>query len=668
MTRRSGRNARAALLPFTTLAFVAGCHGSGGTPASTGTASSSANSPTDPPGDPPDPASYSIGGTISGLPQGVGILLADDGIGNPTVWQNGPFTLGAIAGGSTYNVTEQGFSELGQSIDCTFNNASGVVATANVTNVAIACQSNAELSVTTSGLSGAGLVLTDGLGDSFPINETSPSAFQTAIASGVSYTISVTSQPLDPGQTCDVLSPTGTAAATIDVTVSCSSVADEWTWIGGAQTADSPGVYGPLGAPSTSAIPGAREGAVSWTDAAGNLWLFGGNGYDSGGNSGDLNDLWQYARNTNQWTWVSGSDTFEASGSYGSEGVASGSGVPGARDSAVSWIDAKGNLWLFGGFGNDSTGDGGDLNDLWEFSPVTGEWTWVSGSQMVSASGAYGTLGQPSTANAPGAREQAVSWKDAAGNLWLFGGFGYDANGYGGYLNDLWEFSTATGQWVWESGSENNGAIGSYGTQGVAAGSNAPGAREGAISWTDAAGNLWLFGGFGYDANGYAGELNDLWEFSPTSEQWTWVSGSQFNGAIGSYGTQGVAAGSNAPGAREGAVSWTDAAGNLWLFGGAGYDANGYGGYLNDLWELSASTGQWAWMSGSDAISGTATYGTLGTASAANVPGARQGAISWVDPLGNFWLFGGYIVSGEIPSDFNDLWNFAPPSTTPSGE
>jgi hypothetical protein len=42
---------------------------------------------------------------------------------------------------------------------------------------------------------------------------------------------------------------------------------------------------------------------------------------------------------------------------------------------------------------------------------------------------------------------------------------------------------------------------------------------------------------------------------------------------------------SNVPGARYVAISWTDGSGNLWLFGGQGYDSSGSDGYLNDLWE-----------------------------------------------------------------------------------
>ena len=59
----------------------------------------------------------------------------------------------------------------------------------------------------------------------------------------------------------------------------------------------------------------------------------------------------------------------------------------------------------------------------------------------------------------------------------------------------------------------------------------------------------------------------------------------QYGGNSGVYGTQGTVAYTNVPGAREYAVSWRDASGNLWLFGGCGYDSTGTEGTLNDLWE-----------------------------------------------------------------------------------
>jgi N-acetylneuraminic acid mutarotase len=113
---------------------------------------------------------------------------------------------------------------------------------------------------------------------------------------------------------------------------------------------------------------------------------------------------------------------------------------------AVSWSDASGNLWLFGGDGIYSDGQGlqsGELNDLWKFDPssgATGEWTWMGGSMGGNPPGVYGTLGTAAPTNLPGGRVDAVTWSDASGNLWLFGGDGYVSNGSVGLLNDLWKY------------------------------------------------------------------------------------------------------------------------------------------------------------------------------------------------------------------------------------
>jgi hypothetical protein len=84
-----------------------------------------------------------------------------------------------------------------------------------------------------------------------------------------------------------------------------------------------------------------------------------------------FDDLWQFNTKTQQWTWMSGSgiNTADTSGGYGTLGVPAAGNVPGARTGAVSWIDPSGNLWLFGGWGYDSTNTLGDLNDLWRYQP-----------------------------------------------------------------------------------------------------------------------------------------------------------------------------------------------------------------------------------------------------------------------------------------------------------
>jgi N-acetylneuraminic acid mutarotase len=437
-----------------------------------------------------------------------------------------------------------------------------------------------------------------------------------------------------------------------NVSVTCTTgatTAGLWTWESGSQAGNAVGVYGTQGTAAAANVPGAREGAVSWTDGAGNLWLLGGTGTDSAGTSGGkLNDLWRYTPSTDLWTWIGGSNIAGANGVYGTQGIAAAGNVPGARDSAMSWTDAAGNLWLFGG----TPGFPQNFNDLWRYSLSTNLWTWMSGAQTFNANGVYGTEGAAAAGNVPGARTTAVTWTDKAGNLWLFGGTGFDSIGGNGDLNDLWRYNPITNLWTWMSGSNTVAANGVYGTQGTAVPGNVPGARAMAVSWTDSAGDLWLFGGFG---NGPAsspavGPLNDLWRYSPSTNLWTWMSGTATVGAAGVFGTKGIAALGNMPGARDSAISWNDSAGNLWLF--SGNDS------LNDLWQYNPNTNLWAWMSGSNTIVGAvAVYGTKGTAAPGNVPGTLVGAASWTDAAGNFWLLGGASAGTRL----NDLWQYVPP-------
>jgi N-acetylneuraminic acid mutarotase len=516
------------------------------------------------------PQPYTIGGTIAGL-TAAGLVLAN---GNDTVSPAAGATsfefATALASGSSYAVTVMTQPKNGL---CQVANGSGQVGTSAVTNIMVTCAR-----------------AWTWVGGADKINSNGVYGTQGAAATGnvpgarsgsVSWTDSAGNLWLFGGGGLDSAGNSGS----LNDLWRYSPATGQWTWVSGSNTINATGVYGTKGMPAAGNVPGAREGSVSWTDSAGNLWLFGGGGYDSAGTQGDLNDLWHYSVSTDQWTWVSGSITVGAKGMYGTLSMAAVGNVPGARSGSVSWTDSAGNLWLFGGGGLDSAGNSGSLNDLWRYSPATGQWTWVSGSNTVNATGVYGTKGMPAAGNIPGARPNSVSWIDTAGNLWLFGG----GPGFRTFYNDLWRYSPATGLWTWVGGSSTTNAVGEYGTQGVAAPGNGPGARVGSTSWTDSAGDLWLLGGYGSrpspppPGGPLEGLFNDLWRYSPATGQWTWVSGSSTTYAEGVYGTQGMAAAGNVPGAREDLISWTDSTGDLWLFGGHGMAA-GAEGELNDLW------------------------------------------------------------------------------------
>lgn len=363
----------------------------------------------------------------------------------------------------------------------------------------------------------------------------------------------------------------------------------QWTWMGGSNTLNPKGVYGTRGVANAANIPSGRRDCVGWTDAAGNFWLYGGQGYVASG-AGSLGDLWKYSPATNLWTWMSGDTLQNQPSVYGIQGISAAANTPGARDFATSGgtADAAGNLWLFGGLGyGTSPTTGGIQNDLWKYSIPTGQWTWVSGAHVSSQPAVYGSKGAAAPSNRPGARMQSVGWTDVSGNFWLFG-TGFATTNFS--RNDLWKYDVSTGLWTWLSGDSTLSQGGIYGTKGMAASANTPGARSSATARLDRSGNLLLFGGWGYRyTNQDSRILNDLWSYSPVSGQWTWLSGDSTLNAYGQYGTKGTSAPSNKPGARFWSVSGIDASNNLWIFGGSGLAAS-TGGYLNDLWKYTVAS------------------------------------------------------------------------------
>jgi N-acetylneuraminic acid mutarotase len=288
------------------------------------------------------------------------------------------------------------------------------------------------------------------------------------------------------------------------------------------------------------------------------------------------------------WTWTSGDSTQDFNGVYGAQGVPAPANMPGARYACSGMLGSGGSLWLFGGIGYPASGGSGELNDLWSYDGT--DWTWIAGSSLANQYGTYGTVGVPG--GQPGGRHGYAAWSDSTGILWVFGGLGYAGSGGFAYLSDLWRYDGTN--WTWLSGPSVGGWFGTYGTKGVPASTNLPGARQGAMAWRDTTGNLWLFGGYGYAASA-TGYLNDLWKWDGT--YWTWIAGTNLTDQFGSYGTKGVASGTNQPGTRVHAQAWTTTSGELWLFGGYGHDGATTQGFLNDLWRFDGT--YWTWIGGS---------------------------------------------------------------------
>ena len=347
-----------------------------------------------------------------------------------------------------------------------------------------------------------------------------------------------------------------------------------WTWVSGSKdrTDDIISAYGTKGSASAENYPCCRYESALWADSKGNIWLFGGYGYDAKGNFGDLNDLWKYDPANDEWTWMNGSNICNnQTSTTAANGIESAYNQPYGLDrSDYGWAtywSSNSNmlspqpgstdyLWFLATYGP----------ELWRYNTATNNWTFFGRGNYT---GIYGTQGIPAPANAPGIRELAACATDNSGNLWLFGGFGHGTDASSsGLLNDLWKYNVTTDRWTYVNGSTTTEQLPIYGIQGYPAANNHPGARSSATICFDANGNLWLYGGSGVDAVANSGGENDLWKFDTSTKQWSWIADSKTSGQATVYGTEGVSSSDNHPGAGSNAgFSWYDnTSDSLWLF------------------------------------------------------------------------------------------------------
>lgn len=427
-----------------------------------------------------------------------------------------------------------------------------------------------------------------------------------------------------------------------------------WTWMKGSKQIGHVGLYGPTGIEGPSYNPAARVSASTFIDGAGNLWLYGGYNYSQAPAISLFMDVWKFNPQTNNWSLQKGNNSINDVPVYGTKGISAPANHPGGRSDAASWTDHEGNFWVFGGYGRDTNGTYGHLNDLWKFNPLTGNWTWIKGTSLADDMGSYGSQGAPSLTNNPSGRYWAVCWSEGEGNLWMYGG----ENG-AIMMADLWRYNIATNTWTWMQGAGNNTTLSpAHGLKNFTAPSNTPGGRAASVGWTDNSGSLYLFGG---SVSSWSTQYNDLWKYTPGNNQWTWINGADTPNQPSVQGIQGVAAPTNNPGARRSAATFEDPSGNFWLFGGYGLSTGaGVKGNINDLWKYNTATNEWIWMKNGE-LDAAGIYGLQGVPANGNKPGSRSQHMTWTDASGNFWLFGGY-GAGEDPTmsaELNDLWRLS---------
>lgn len=161
-------------------------------------------------------------------------------------------------------------------------------------------------------------------------------------------------------------------------------VTNNWIWLKGSSFADPPDNFGTKGISNSNNTPGGRRGSATWV-FNNKLYLMGGEQL-----YGSYNDLWEFDTETNNWTWLKGSNIPTQIGNYGTIGISSASNTPGSRLFPGSAYLYNFKLYLMGGNGTDNTLNQGHLNDVWEYVPcqqtvsvTNGNWdnpnTWSCG-------------------------------------------------------------------------------------------------------------------------------------------------------------------------------------------------------------------------------------------------------------------------------------------------
>jgi len=193
-------------------------------------------------------ARLTVGGTLSGL-SGDAVTLQDNGSYDTlTLSANGTFTFAKpLKNRSTYAVTVL-TQPSGQT--CTVANGTGTISGASVTDVAVACSPNPSpvtyytVGGKITGFTGTLVLLNNG-GDAVTVSgrcvDVGYFQFQTPLADGASYAVTVGTQP--SGQTCAVANGSGTisGADVTNVAVSCSTNVPTYYTVGGTITGLSSG-------------------------------------------------------------------------------------------------------------------------------------------------------------------------------------------------------------------------------------------------------------------------------------------------------------------------------------------------------------------------------------------------------------------------------------------
>jgi hypothetical protein len=346
-----------------------------------------------------------------------------------------------------------------------------------------------------------------------------------------------------------------------------------------------------------------------------------------------------------RWTWLQGSAaTKTTSAVYGAKGAFSTSYSPGSVEGAAAFM-YNSSFYMFGGqITYDANPTPIYSNAVWQYKIASKTWGWIAGystsAKTVPYAARYGSLNVPNVNNTPPARIWPQRWAFDDSFYMFSGSAQYQS---ADLYSDLWQFNVTTKIWTWIAGPSTLNVGPTYtGADAVPSGRCE---HQGFIHYKNR--TLYMFGGYGLDFQAIISNLNDLWKFELSTQQWTFIRGSYYSDDPGTYGQLGVPSDSNDPAARTSPHFWFDENRlEAYMFGGLDYS------YVrNDFWKLNLVSSQWTWLGGNDTMNGNGSYGVMGQFSSSNYPPSRWRSMFWQESS-YFLMFGGQ----NSVENVNDLW------------
>lgn len=392
---------------------------------------------------------------------------------------------------------------------------------------------------------------------------------------------------------------------------------------------------------------------ISWISAD-NIYLYGSTTYAQ---SSGASSFWVYNTTIKQWKCI---QTSSSTLSYGTKGVFSPTNNPGNRLYGIPFVDAAGNLYLYGGNAN---------NELWKFDITLQQWAWIGGyNTTTNNNGLSGAIGVESPDYIPSRYISGDAVLGDDGMIYLYGAYTVSVNSSTyNVRNELWRYNPTNNQWsVIYKNNFNTGSISSYtlgqnvGQVGVESPSNCPGMVSDYFSCF-ANNCVWLFEGYlGIPSTSVDSFSNKVWKYNLSSSQWTCVKAPNTIAAI--YGTAGVSDNNNHPSILNQTSNGLVINNEVYFLGGyepGGTTTDFSKGFHNSLWKFNLTTYEWTWLKGSQKTCHPGFYGRKHVERPENMPSSRLNSLLWSDN-GNIKVFGGKIFANNTPNDGNttEIWKY----------